>query len=346
MTNQERRYSWPLPFGERAELDLEYDTGSIEVMPVAPGEAPRVEASGRNAHRLEVDVQRDGNTVRVRIDRENGFGFIWRSNDELRVWVPREIAARVHADAGSIEVRDLGPCELDLGTDAGRLRLENVHGRLKLSTDAGQISGRGLGGSIEAETDAGQIHLQIDALNAGEHHISTDVGQVKIEMAPGLEVRIETRAGLGSVRNEYPSSPTAAAILHISTDVGSVRVRSTNDAESDGSHHGSDHGQRAERREMRHEMRDERRADRWARRAGPEHRPIPPIPPIPPLPPIPPFAPGFFGRHEEEVVRDEGTETATRSRADTDTEMERILKMVEDGTLSASDADELLRALE
>ena len=106
---------------------------------------------------------------------------------------------------------------------------------------------------------------------------------VRLELARGMDVCIEARSSLGSVRNRYPSHPSAATKLMLSTDVGSVHV-------------------------------DEGSSFRSPRR--PTAAPAPPNSPERPTAPLP-----------------------------DDPELERILKMVEAGELSAQDADELLRAM-
>lgn len=342
MTEYETSATWALPFGERAELEFESDHGAFELVPLGPGEQPRIEATGRYADRLNVQVRREGNVVHVEIDHEHGRGRFSFGRWDARVvlYVPPEITARVQTDAGRIDARDLGPCQLALETDAGQIRLHNVRGRLRLSTDAGQIRGEGLRGSFEVETDAGQIRLGILALDPGEHYVSTDVGSVDIELAPGLDVKVETRAGVGSVRSNYPSRPDAPAVLRASTGMGSVRVR---EAGSDRDAYGTGRFKDKFKEKFERE---------WGFRPGP--RPgfergwgFPPAPPTPPPPPPPGWRTEGGPRPEAEAPPPAGGETeAARPARPADAEVERILKMVEAGELSARDADELLRALE
>ncbi len=289
----ETRRTWPLPFGERPELDMEADVLPVTLQPVVTGEAPYLELVGHHVDRAEVEIARDGDAVRVRVRPRPGrwpFGLF--SGAALRVvaHLPPAVSARVRSDAGSIDARGLGPCLLDLRTDAGRIRLEDVHGRLRLFTDAGQVSGEGVGGSLDVRTEAGKVTLDVRHLDPGEHRVHTDVGAVSLALRPGLAVRVEARASIGSVRNEYPSQAGAPAVLRVSTDVGSVRVRQ-----------GADAG-----------------AEEWDR--PPEQSRDAAEPPPPPRPPGGPSRP-------------------------IDPEVERILKMVETGELTAREADELLRAL-
>jgi hypothetical protein len=323
VTEYETAATWPLPFGERAELELKSDLGSIHLEPVATGEEPRIEATGHDAGRITVNIRRDGDLVKVKIDQGHSNRRMWGSWDaRITVYLPRDVRAAVHTDAGSVEARDLGPCELKLTSDAGRIQLRNVRGRLRLATDAGQVTGKGLAGSFDVETDAGKVDLAIDALDPGEHQVRTDVGAIRVDLARGLDVRVETRASVGSVRCDYPSRPDAPAVLRVSTDVGTVRVREA----------GAGDG-----------------PESWAwATAGVEHGW--PSPPPPPVPPTPPFGFQSEPRQSGGEAGGEPGPRAGRSAGSgsrpTSLEVERILKMVEAGELSARDADELLRAMD
>ena len=290
--------TWTLPFGERAELELAAGRGDFALVPVDPGEAAWIEVAGRGVVD-GVEVSRVGNVVRVEVDRDN---HVHRSGRDSRatLHVPRDVRAEIHTHAGSVEARDLGPCELAVKTGAGRIALSDVYGRLRLSTGAGQIAGHGLGGSIDAETNAGAVLLDIGALDPGDHHIRNGAGAIRLELAYDIDARIDVRPGRGSVQSDYPTRQHAAAVLHVSTDVGSIRIRGT-------------HFQVAPRAPIRTstvESRDET-----------ESR----------------FAP---------TTPSSVVEERAGAGALSETNVERILKLVESGKLSARDAKELLEALE
>ena len=50
------------------------------------------------------------------------------------------------------------------------------------------------------------------------------MGSVRIELAPGIDVKIEARTVMGSTRTRYPSNPSAAAELKLEAELGSVRI--------------------------------------------------------------------------------------------------------------------------
>ena len=275
--------TWELPFGSPAELELHSEWGSLSLLPVEPGRQPRLELSSGSIDAVDVHVDKLGQVVRVALDPHRSFH--WFGNWECRaaLYVPRDIHAAVQTNAGSISVRDLEGCELGVKANAGKIDLVRVYGLMHLSADAGSVTGREVGGYFDVETQAGSVHLEIVDLQPGEHRVRATMGSLRVEIARGLDVCVETHTTLGSVRNQIPSRSSAPAKLVLATEMGSIRVEETSSS-----------------------------ARAW-------RRPNPSTPSEPPEPPRP----------------------SPRE----DPELERILKMVESGNLSAQEADELLRAM-
>jgi len=272
---------WELPFGQPAELELHTEWGNLALVPVEPGQAPRLELSRESADNIAVHVDKQGDAVRVSLDPQRSFKWFGGWECRATLYVPRDVRAHLQSSAGSVSVRDLEKCELGIKVNAGKIDLVKVYGMLHLSTDAGSVTGRDVGGYFDVETQAGSVRLDITDLQPGEHRVRATTGSVRLELARGLDVCIEAHTSLGSVRNRYPSRPSAATKLVLSTEMGSVRV---------------DEGSSV-------------RADR--RQTAPSNSP--------------------------------GAAPSSPPREDP--ELDRILKMVEAGELSAQDADELLRAM-
>jgi hypothetical protein len=279
--------TWELPFGTPAELELHTEWGSLTLVPVEPGQQPRLELTRGTADKIAVHVEKHGETVRVALEPQRNFHWFGGWDCRATLYVPRDVHAALQTNAGSVSVRELEGCELGIKANAGKIELEHVHGLLHLSADAGSVQGRDVGGYLDVETQAGSVRLEISDLQPGEHRIRASVGEIRLELAKGQDVYVETHTSMGSVRNSYPSRQAAPARLILSTEMGSLRV-------------------------------DEGR---------PRSAPRPPAPSASPESPAPPSRP------------DRPAENAP------DPELERILKMVEAGELSAQEADELLQAL-
>lgn len=284
--------TWELPFGQPAELELHSEWGTLALVPVEPGQTPRIELTKGSSENIAVHVEKLGDTVRVALDPLRSFNWFGGWECRATVYVPRDVHAHVQTNAGSVSVRDLENCELGVKANAGKIDLVKVFGLIHLAADAGSVTGRDVGGFFDVETHAGSVRLEISDLQPGEHRIRASMGSVRVELARGLDVSVDTRTNLGSVRNSYPPRQSASAKLLLSTEMGSVRV-------------------------------DECATPRRDRSAYEPFEPERPERPEPPTPPTP--------------------QTAKPPREDP--ELDRILQMVEAGSLSAHDADELLRAM-
>lgn len=217
--------SWALRFGAQPSLEFKADAIAVEVAPVGQGEQPRLEIYGVDVSDLDVRVREKEDHVDVELTWRRGF-FPWTGPWDARavLHVPPALRAEVETDAGAISMRDLADCDIRLKAKAGRIGLEDVHGRLRISTDAGQVTGRRIGGWIDVRTHAGAVTLEIDRLAPGEHEVRTDVGAIRIDLARGLPVRVDTQTTIGSARSDYPTQAAPAAILRVRTEVGSIRV--------------------------------------------------------------------------------------------------------------------------
>jgi hypothetical protein len=271
---------WELPFSQPAQLELHTEWGNVAVLPVEPGQSPRLELTRGSSDNVAVHVEKLGDVVRVSLDPQRSFNWFGGWECRAVVYVPRDVRASVETNAGTVSVRNLEGCELGIKANAGKIEVVDVYGLMHLAAEAGSISGRGLGGYFDVSTSAGSVQLEILDLQPGEHRMRAAMGSVRLELARGMDVSVETHTSMGSVRNTYPVRQSAPTKLLLSTEMGSIRV-------------------------------DE----------APMLRPTPRTRPTEPAP-----------------------QTDNRSRRE-DPELERILKMVESGQLSAQDADELLRAM-
>ncbi|HYX92435.1 MAG TPA: hypothetical protein VE782_12815 [Myxococcaceae bacterium] len=301
---------WPLPFGESPQLEVLSQLGDLTLIAVGEGEEPAVETTvGED---LAIRVSKDGELVRVEIGREGGWlEFLPEGPVTLRV--PRQVRARVRTELGRMRVEGLDHgCNLELSTSAGAIDLTRCAGRIALRTGAGKISGRRLSGTFDVETAAGAVRLGITGLEPGHHRIQTNMGEVRVDLAPGLAVRIEARTGMGSARVRYPSAPDAAAVLHLNTDLGAVKVREGSES-------------------------DDRHGDypRWE-----------------PMPPFPPFIGSRPRRWAKAWARawewpgPPAPPQPEQGKRVGEEELRRILTMIEQGKITAADAEKLIRAIE
>jgi hypothetical protein len=120
--------TWELPFGEPAVLELQTEWGTLALMPVEPGQTPRLELSDGSRENISVRVEKIGETVRVSLDPFSSFKWFRGWECRATLYVPRDVHAHVQSNAGSINVRDLEGCELGIKASAGKIDLVKVHG--------------------------------------------------------------------------------------------------------------------------------------------------------------------------------------------------------------------------
>ncbi len=134
---------WELPFGQPAELELQTEWGNLSLVPVEPGQRPRLELSPGSADNIAVHVDKQGDAVRVSLDPQRSFKWLaggWECRATL--YVPRDVRAHLQTNAGSVSVRDLNGCELGIKVNTGKIDLASVYGLVHLSADAGSVTGR------------------------------------------------------------------------------------------------------------------------------------------------------------------------------------------------------------
>src|SRR5579864_308300 len=215
---------WELPFEQPAVLELRSEYGTLALQALEPGQQPRLELLPGSADNVEVSVDKRDQVVRVGLDPLPGFRWFGAWECRAVLYVPKDVRAAIQTNAGSVSVRGLEGCELGIKANAGKIDLVDVYGLLHLGADAGSITGRAVGGFFDIETHAGSVRMEILDLQPGEHHIRASMGSVKLELARGMEVCIETHTSLGSVRNSYPVRTEAPTKLVVTTEMGSLRI--------------------------------------------------------------------------------------------------------------------------
>src|ERR1700738_1021799 len=130
---QRDNHTWELPFGQPAELELHTDWGNLALLPVEPGQTPRLELSGDSSDRIAVSVDKHGATVRGPLDPQPTLKWLGGWECRATLYVPRDVRAHLQSNAGSISVRDLDGCELGIKVNAGKIDLVKVYGLAHLS---------------------------------------------------------------------------------------------------------------------------------------------------------------------------------------------------------------------
>ncbi len=298
-----------LPLWEHPTLELETDFASVSIVPLAQGEEPYCEVAGTGAT-PHADVTTHQGITRVRIDSvarviEDGLGA-------GRFWEgPFWTRSRFHGHFPTHVVLHVPPAiharVRSIGARVNVERLEGCH--LEISTDAGTMQLADVRGRLVLSTNAGRIDGRSIA---GSVDVSTSAGAISMEILsldPGTH-RIHTN--MGAARVELAKGLPVR--IETRTAMGSARVdfQSVRDAPATLAVEADLGGIR---------VTTSRRA--WAPSV---HRGTPEA--------ATPYRTAPAGA-------DEGGP----ARAPSDEDLNKVLRDVAEGKLTASDARELLRAM-
>ncbi len=217
----------PLDFTQSPTLDFQADAVRVELVPVEAGQIARAEVDGRRTpDGSPISITKDGDVLRLRLPWTwaDALANLERGT-RVRLFVPPHVRARLVIQGGKLSVQRLAGCDLSVQATAGSVELEQSRGRFSLAVDSGAVRGEHLGGTFDVRCQAGAVSLSIDALDPGTHQLRTTMGSLKVDLAPGLDVKLETSATLGAVRAAYPSNPNAKATLVLSADLGAIKVK-------------------------------------------------------------------------------------------------------------------------
>jgi hypothetical protein len=123
MMTDEAVQTWELAFSGPPRLEFRGESGDVVLRAAAPGEPCRLELSGPRAEKVTVHVRTGGSRVGVNAESR---GDPSRGGAVFTFTVPRDLHASIASDFGGITAEGLGPCDLDLSTDLGSLRLRRM----------------------------------------------------------------------------------------------------------------------------------------------------------------------------------------------------------------------------
>lgn len=215
-TSQEQT-EYGFEVGRSPDLEVDNFAGSVTIQ---GGEEGRIrvvavkQASNRqNLQRIQVDVSRQGNTVRVTTRTPSPLS---NTNVRLEIAVPAGTRLDLNTGAGSIEVRGIGN-SVDVHTGAGSITLYDVTGAIDADTGAGSVTITGPRAEVKAHSGAGSIDVR-DA--SGRALLDTGTGSIDYAGAPQGECRFET--GMGSIDLRLLANPNLE--LDLGTGMGTITV--------------------------------------------------------------------------------------------------------------------------
>lgn len=144
-----------------------------------------------------------------------------RCSVHYTVDVPAGLPVSGGTSSGAIELSRVG--EVDVSTESGSIRLDDVSGPVKAKTSNGEIEGRGLKGDrTDVETSNGKVTLT--PAEPQDIRAKTSNGAIRITVPAG-PYRVSTRTGNGDREISIPNDPSARYHLDLATSNGDITVK-------------------------------------------------------------------------------------------------------------------------
>ncbi len=164
----------------------------------------------------EIDISKDGNTIRAIVDRKNKRGWNWNSSYSISfvVYTPRETRTRLRTSGGSLTAKNMDGTQ-ELRTSGGSITTEGIRGEMVLKTSGGSINMTEIQGNVEANTSGGTIRAET---LVGNLDARTSGGSIRLK---GMQGNIDARTSGGSITAEVLAP---AEYIELRTSGGSITV--------------------------------------------------------------------------------------------------------------------------
>lgn len=199
----------------------------------------------RTSERPDLEVEFEGDVVgdgpSLRMERKNGdleIGLLPHKSKNWRIQVlhARHDANRIaltlpkayreaitlRAQSGDVEVNDLKVRALKISTSSGDVQLNNSQGLASIDSSSGDVTIQGFKGDrLQVDTHSGDIDM--DLPEAKQIQCTSQSGDVTIKLKPDA-VRFNLQTHSGTVKNSFPSLPSAQNTVVVNTTSGDISI--------------------------------------------------------------------------------------------------------------------------
>jgi len=237
-----------------SRLVVNSENGNIEVN-VGLGNEVLVEATLKDAPRVQYDVSQVGNTITVDVRTSKRWWVFDGAGADITITAPVTSDVELDTSNGFIELHGLEGSgylrssngrivldtlqgDFDAGTSNGRIEVNAVAGNLTLKTSNGKVDLSDAWGEFKVETSNGGISFNGNMTAGGSNRLVTSNGDVVVELQGTPSVVIDTETSNGKVTSELPVLATVTknnrlvgkigageADLYIRTSNGDIKIR-------------------------------------------------------------------------------------------------------------------------
>lgn len=206
--------------GLNPELIVDTDVADITVKQGTSGKI-KAYIEVPDKERFTIESDQDEDEVRIELKQRTVSGclfiplyFMTAEKALITVEVPRNSELDISSDAGRIKLRDV-EADGEVQTASGSVTIDDVEGELSLTSSSGWIGVECFSGELAIDVSSGRIELEdVD----GEFDIESSSGRVDIAGARG-EFRVRTNSGGVDFTGKFSGRGN-----HITTTTGSIEV--------------------------------------------------------------------------------------------------------------------------
>ncbi len=191
------------------------------VVSAGPGNEVLVQATLRDAPRVNYDVNQIGNTVTVGVQTSKQWGIFGSAGVDVSITAPAKTDVVLNTSNGFIELHGLegsgslkssnGKIALynmtgnfDGGTSNGLIEVNAVEGSVILKTSNGRINLRDVSGEFDVESSNGSVFFSGNTTAGGSNRLVTSNGDVVVELQGEPSVVLDAETSNGEVNSELP----------------------------------------------------------------------------------------------------------------------------------------------
>ncbi|NQT79734.1 MAG: DUF4097 family beta strand repeat protein [Candidatus Aminicenantes bacterium] len=231
----EEKFEKTVSLAKDGEVILKNISGTVEVKGWNKGEvriealkiskASTVEKAKENAKKVKINVEKEGNTLRIKTEYPENLGRKERRSISVSVkynlMIPAEASAKINNVSGSVTLEEIGGTVkasvtsgklvvtkaskgVDCETVSGSLKVQDIKGNVYLKTVSGGITAERIRGSIKANVTSGSINL-IDVSEANEVEAKVLSGTVTYKGSINRDGRYTLKSHSGSIKMTLPS---------------------------------------------------------------------------------------------------------------------------------------------
>jgi len=182
------------PANADARVELISVTGEFEIVGHDAESIELTGSLGDDVDELVIDGGPDHWTIELKMRKNGGGNWGWKSDSDLTLMVPRGGRISARTVSGDLSLLDLGGSEVDITTVSGEIELRNVRPEeLAVESVSGDIDSDSAGTvRNRMKTVSGDVEL-VDAY--GQVELESVSGDVEIDGSEIAELRIETVSG-------------------------------------------------------------------------------------------------------------------------------------------------------